>query len=296
MNECKKVNFHTHTDFCDGKASAEEMVLSAISKGIEVLGFSSHCIHPLNPDFYRTPDDDWHIPSEKVNDYAVEINSLKQKYSDKIKILLGFEADYFNHPQIGKAVPSKNAYSIFKPDFLLGSVHFVCTEKGFYTVDNTTEIIRDDLIRLYTDSKTGKIDNKAAVCDYFAAQREMLKNGDFDIWGHPDLIRKRNGALKFFDENDSWYKDELIATAKIAAGAGVIAEINTGAIYRKAMDDCYPSLQFLQILHDYKIPVCINSDAHNPDAIDFAFDRAIIQAKKTGYTELIYPGNYIIKL
>ncbi len=291
-----KVNFHTHTNYCDGKNSAEEMILSAIEKGFEVLGFSSHCIYPIDSSFYRTEDDDWHIYSEKIIEYTDEINSLKEKYADKIKILLGFEADYFVSKKIGRSIPDKTAYSKFNPDFLIGSVHFVNTKNGFYTVDNTTETLQNDLIRLYTNSKTGKIDGRKAVCDYFETTRKMLKTGDFEIWGHPDLLRKRNGQINFFDEKEDWYKKELIATAKAAAKAGVIAEINTGAIFRKAMDDCYPSLEFLEILHSYNIPVCINSDAHTTQGLDCAFDRALIQAKKTGYTELVYPGNIIIKI
>ena len=37
-----KENFHTHTQFCDGKSTAEEMLLSAIDKGFSALGFSGH--------------------------------------------------------------------------------------------------------------------------------------------------------------------------------------------------------------------------------------------------------------
>ena len=38
----RKVNLHTHTCFCDGKNTPEEMVISAIEKGMDVLGFSGH--------------------------------------------------------------------------------------------------------------------------------------------------------------------------------------------------------------------------------------------------------------
>lgn len=290
-----KANFHTHTNFCDGKNSAEEMILSAINKQFDVLGFSSHCIHSLDPVFYREPDDDWHIHSDKIKDYTTEILRLKEKYADKIQIFLGFEADFFSSPSIGDAIPDKELYSQFKPDFLIGSVHFVNTPKGFYTVDHTTEHVMASLKELYSD-KNGKINSKKAVCDYFEAEREMLRKGNFDILGHPDLIRKRNGILKLFDETESWYIDELEATAKEAARAGVIAEINTGAIFRKAMDDFYPSAKFMEILYKNGVPVCINSDAHTTEGLDCAFERAAIHAKKSGYTELVYPGNIIVKL
>ena len=291
----KKANFHTHCVFCDGKNTAEEMVIAAIEKGFEVLGFSSHCIHPLDPKFYEPFDDVWHLPAEDITKYTAEIKRLKEKYSDKIKIFLGFEADYFEAPDYGTAIPNKEAYADFAPDYLLGAVHFVNTDKGFYTVDHHAEVIKENLIKLYS-KPNGEIDGKKAVCDYFAAEREMLRKGSFDILAHPDLLRKRNGELKIFNEEDSWYKEEIKLTAKEIAKAGVITEINTGAIARGAMDDTYPSQPFLELLHEYGVPVCINSDAHTTEGLDCAFDRAAAKAKKAGYTELVYPGNNVVQL
>ena len=37
-----KQNLHTHSIFCDGKDTIEEMTLEAISKGFDILGFSGH--------------------------------------------------------------------------------------------------------------------------------------------------------------------------------------------------------------------------------------------------------------
>ena len=290
-----KINMHTHTVWCDGKNSAEEMVLAAIQKGFNVLGFSGHCIHPLNPDFYKPVDDVWHIPTANIKAYTEEIRRLKEKYSDQIRILLGFEADYFESPEFGSAIPDKNAYADFSPDYLIGAVHFVNTEKDFYTVDHKAEVIQENLIKLYSNAN-GEIDGRKAVCDYFAAEREMLKKGNFDILAHPDLLRKRNGQLKFFSEEESWYKEELKATAKEISKAGVITEINTGAIARGAMDDTYPSLYFLELLHENGVPVCINSDAHTTDGLDCAFERAAEQARRVGYKELTYPNGYVVPL
>ena len=291
----KKCNFHTHCTFCDGKAAAEEMVLSAIEKGFDVLGFSSHCMHPLKPEFYKPFDNIWHIPSDNIKAYTQEIQRLKEKYADKIKIYLGFEADYFESDKYGTAIPSKTAYAEFKPDYLIGAVHFINTEKGFFTVDNKPEIVKESLLRFYSKSD-GQIDGRAAVCDYFAAERAMLQKGDFDIIAHPDLIKLRNGPLNFFNPEEGWYKEELKATAKAIARAGVITEINTGAIGRGNMDDTYPSQFFLELLYNEGVPVCINADAHTTAMLDCAFDRAASMAKKTGYTELVYPENNIVQL
>ncbi|MBO5495047.1 MAG: DUF1015 family protein, partial [Eubacterium sp.] len=41
---------------------------------------------------------------------------------------------------------------------------------------------KENLLKLYA-KPNGEIDGRAAVCDYFQAQREMLQKGNFDIWG-----------------------------------------------------------------------------------------------------------------
>lgn len=77
------VNLHTHTTFCDGKNSPEEMVLSAISKGFSVLGFSGHG--------YTSYDLSYCM--KDMGGYISTVNMLKEKYKDKIEIYLGVEED-----------------------------------------------------------------------------------------------------------------------------------------------------------------------------------------------------------
>ena len=291
-----KINLHTHSKFSDGKNTAEEHILAAIEKGFSVLGFSEHCIYPIDPAFYSAVDSNWHMLPQNMDEYAATIKALKEKYADRIKILLGFEADYFCSPDIGRAVPDKTAYAKYEPDYLIGSVHFINTPKGYFTADNKPEEVQKALKDFYTDSN-GNINGKAAVCDYFEAERQMLREGKFEILGHADLIRIRNGVLNFFDENEDWYKEQIKLTAKAAATAGVIAEINTGAIARGNMNDVYPSAQFLEYLAEYKVPVCISSDAHKSEFLDACFDYAVQKAQRAGYKEITYPvGNELIHI
>lgn len=268
----KKINLHTHTNFCDGNNSVDEMVLSAIEKGISVLGFSGHSMYPFASD--------WHIAPRDHEAYVTAVNAAKEKYKNQIEILLGFEVDYI--PSF--CVPTHKTFEQFHPDYLIGSVHYLVNENGQCTVDDKTEFVKEGIENIYNNN------TKRYVCDYFEMQRQMLKKGDFEIWGHPDLVRKRNGQLHFFDENESWYKEQLLETVKVAAKYGVVAEINTGAIARGAMNDFYPSEYYLSLLFDAKVPVCINSDCHDASQLDCAFDRAIAQAKKIGYKELVYPA------
>ena len=68
-----KTNFHTHTTFCDGKNTPEEMVQSAIEKGFSSLGFSVH-----SPMFYAPEHG---IAEENVDAYIADVRAMAKKYS-----------------------------------------------------------------------------------------------------------------------------------------------------------------------------------------------------------------------
>ena len=126
------------------------------------------------------------------------------------------------------------------------------------------------------------------IQEYFQLERKMLKEANFNIIGHADLVRKNNEKLCMFNENDSWYREEIKITADGIKKAGVIAEINTGAIARGTMDDVYPSAEFLSFLRERNVPVTINTDCHSPEKIDCGYERALQAALKAGYSELAY--------
>ena len=101
-------NFHTHTRYCDGKNTPEEMVLSAIELGFDSLGFSGHAFTDIDLSYCMTP--------EKTEEYIAEINALKKKYAGRINIYCGAELDIFS-PDIG-----------FDYDYTIGSVHYIFTD------------------------------------------------------------------------------------------------------------------------------------------------------------------------
>ena len=65
-----KCNFHTHSCFCDGKDSPEELVKTAIQKGFFALGFSSHSYTEMDKSFALNP--------ENAEKYRAEIAALKE--------------------------------------------------------------------------------------------------------------------------------------------------------------------------------------------------------------------------
>ena len=67
---------HTHSNLCDGKDTLEEMVLSAIDKGFDSIGFSGHSFMEIYAEFSMS--------EEKIAIYKAEIARLQQVYGDRI--------------------------------------------------------------------------------------------------------------------------------------------------------------------------------------------------------------------
>ena len=63
-------NFHTHTRYCDGKNTPEEMVQYALKLGFDSLGFSGHAFTEFDLSYCMTP--------EETKQYIDEINALKK--------------------------------------------------------------------------------------------------------------------------------------------------------------------------------------------------------------------------
>ena len=78
-------NLHTHTSYCDGADTPEEIVLAAIDKGFESIGFSGHSYMSYSRMFLEKGD--------KTEEYKENVKSLKEKYKDRIKIYLGLEVE-----------------------------------------------------------------------------------------------------------------------------------------------------------------------------------------------------------
>ena len=253
-----KANYHTHTTWCDGKDSPEAVVEAAIGMGFAEIGFSSHAMLPGDPL-------DWPLTKAKLSPYIEDIGALKRKYAGKIRVLCAVEADYIP----GVCFPDSSVYPKGNGiDYIIGSVHFVVAPDGEWVfVDKSPESLVEGINSHFGGSVT------AYVKAYFAAQREMVRLYDFDVIGHPDLIRKFDGKLNYLDERAPWYVEELEKTADAFARSGKIVEINTGAISRGWMDDAYPSSAFRAMLRSRGIKMILSADAHSASTIACAFDR-----------------------
>ena len=130
------MNFHTHTTYCDGKETAEQMVQAAIAKGFTRLGFSGHGFNDFRPEDQEV----WCMRPEDVPKYQAEVRALAEKYQDKIEILCGVEQDacigYLRRqaallrPKIIVCLGRIAAMRIIKPDFKITREHGQWFEKS----------------------------------------------------------------------------------------------------------------------------------------------------------------------
>ena len=79
MNVTPKFNLHTHTTFCDGANSAEEMVRAAIELGCEGIGFSGHS--------YIKGEDYWTMTEEGTPKYIQEVLAAKKTRAEAKALL-----------------------------------------------------------------------------------------------------------------------------------------------------------------------------------------------------------------
>ena len=79
-------NFHTHTNFCDGKNTVEEVVAAAVEKGFAAIGFSGHG--------YTAFDERYCM--KDTTGYLTEVRRIKEKYKERIQVYSGIEEDVYD--------------------------------------------------------------------------------------------------------------------------------------------------------------------------------------------------------
>ena len=244
------IDYHMHTNLSDGKHTHEQMVLSAIEKGFDEIGFSDH-FNILQPCA-------WAVGSEAIIDLESKVNKMKEKFGDRISILFGLEVDYFSHLQ----EEIRESLERFDFDYVIGSVHFL--DDWNYDTDK---------------SRYGEFSNDYLYRWYFRELQKAAGSGLFDVIGHPDLIKK-------FDIWPNSSQKELYAeTADVLAGSGVAFEVNTSGKDRPC-NEFYPGAELLSALFKAGVPVTLGSDSHHKEQIGRYFTEARTILKEIGYSSV----------
>ena len=253
----KLSSYHVHTAFCDGKNTAEEMILAAISAGCAEIGFSGHsCL----------PGESWTMSEQETLDYFETLTALKEKYKDKICVYIGIEQDYYS------AAPT------LPFDYVIGSVHSVKVGDKHYYVDESPEATE----RAINEAFGG---DPYAYCEaYYANVKEIYEKTQCDIIGHLDLVTKFIEQSPIFSESHPRYIAARDGALAALLESPAIFEINTGAISRGYRTTPYPASDVIAKIAESGKPFVINSDSHSSQTVDFMIDATAAELEKRGYS------------
>ena len=114
----------------------------------------------------------------------------------------------------------------------------------------------------------------------------MIEEEKPNIIGHMDKIKMFNSRGHFFEESETWYKDQIRLTIEVLRRRGTIVEVNTRGYYRYNQPDLYPGEWIIGELIKAGIPLMINSDAHKPEEVILGMDYAADKLKNLGVSEV----------
>ena len=241
-------DFHTHTKLSDGKNTPEEMVISAIEKGMDMLGFSEHS--------YTFFDEEVSIEKDSENEYIKHIRSLSEKYKDKITVLCGIEQDYYS------GLPKHDF------DYVIGSVHYIEKDGKYISIDQIPDILKELVDEYYCG-------DAYAMCEeYFDLVSKLPQTVAPDVIGHFNLICKFNEKHPLFSENHPRYVAAWKKAVDKLIPYNIPFEINTGAIARGYKTVPYPSLDMISYIKDKGGKFIFNSDSHAISTLGFNFAEA----------------------
>ena len=256
-------NLHTHTVFCDGASTVDEMVQAAIEAGLSTIGFSGHLFVKIDP------EQDWCMKEKNRLQYCVDIKKAKEQYKDKINILLGYEKDYFS------PMPDDDY------DYSIGSVHFVCKEGVYVPMDLEPDQLFEAVKQLYSG------DFLAMAKEYYRLVADVRRKTGGEIVGHFDLLTKFNEKYNFIDTENKEYRNAALEAADaLLEDKELVFEINTGAMSRGWRSTPYPADFIIRHIADKNGRLIITGDSHSAKSIVYGYDDAVEYARSCGVKEL----------
>ena len=249
-------DYHIHTPFsCDGNHN--EMAAAceaAISRGLREIAFTDHVdFGPADPPEYFRPAE-----------YQAEIERCRARYRDRLTIRAGLEmGEPHIFAQRDRAVLAAGEF-----DFVLGSAHYA------------------DGMQVAWKEPFFEQPLHQAYAAYFRQVVRLAAEGDFDVLGHLDLVKR--DAHKFGKAYDGPepYADMIRTALRSLVERGKGLEINTSPLRMGQPEPC-PSFEVLRWYRELGGEILtIGSDAHKPEAIGMCLDAALEMARAAGFTRL----------
>lgn len=190
------------------------------------MGFSDHIPFKF-PDGYESY---FRIPIAEVEEYFNEISVLREKYKDKIDIIIGFEMEYYTE-YFEEMV--QNAIN-WGAEYLILGQHFIFNEypDGVWTGKST--------------------DSDKNLKEYVKCIVNAINSGVFTYVAHPDIFR--------YTGDFDFYCKEMTKICDASKEKNIPLEINFLGIRDNRF---YPYEKFWEIAGEIQCPVTFGFDAHD---------------------------------
>lgn len=248
---------HMHSSFsADSDTSMEDMIQDAIRRGLHGICFTEH----LDPDYPPTPDNE--VFELDLPAYQKTLYELRDKYQSKLDIHFGIELGLQPHlehsfRELLESVPF---------DFVIGSSHVVHGQDPYYK----------EFFKNRRESE--------CYMEYFESILENLAVfSEMDVYGHIDYV-VRYGPNQNREYSYGRYQDILdeILRTIISKGCGI--ELNTGG-FHYGLGEPNPCRAIIRRYRQLGGEIItIGADAHSPDKISYAFDKAADILADCGFT------------
>ena len=250
-----KSNYHTHTYRCGhARGEDEDYVLEALGMGFTELGFSDHIMLP------GFSDPGIRGEYSQFEGYVNSINHLKEKYKDRMNILLGFEAEAFQvyMPYYKELIESG------KIDYLILGNHSQMDESKKIT------------------GYFSKITSASELYRYRDLAISALQTGVFSCFAHPDYFMS---SIEKADKDVINVMRDLI---QACMALDIPLEVNVAGIRNgkkkigKVDRWIYPTDDFFSIAGEMNAKCILGIDAHDPQQIsdEDANEKAVLFARR----------------
>lgn len=249
-------DYHTHSSFSDDSSTPMiDMIEAACRLGIKEMAITDH-FDPNYPD--REFPFDLNFPK-----YHQALNTMKEAYRSKIKIVKGIEIGIQHGDTMERCSAQAHAFDY---DFIIGSFH--CAE-GYELYGNAffkNRSAEDSYIAFYT---------------YMRDNLRLYK--DYDVVGHFNIIDRYSDQIP----DASVYMDLVEEILKIIISDGKGMEINTSSFRYGMGERTTPAIEILQLYKELGGEILtIGSDAHRTKDVGFEFDFARELIKSVGLKHL----------
>ena len=248
-----RADVHMHCGFSnDSETRPEDMVESAIAKGLSVICFTDH---------YDKDNLDWGDEAIfDVESYFQKMIELQEEYRDQIDIRIGAEIGM--QPYLAEYYQDFMAQHPF--DFVIGSVHSVLEHD-----------VALDFFQKHSDPEGYKI--------YFEEMlQDVQKIKSYDVLGHLDyIVRYSNQGSKGFDLNDYMDIIEEILKQVIAHGKGI--EMNMSGL-KYGVGAPHPQPEIIKRYRELGGEIItVGADGHIPEHIAYDYHLADDILKSCGF-------------